>query len=224
MAWTNMSTKTNGVVVDQNDWNQLVNNFAFIGGTDGHTHVGTWAVTGGIASTGAAAGIDFGSRNSANPFGIYTQSNVLYVNANGTLRWGIGSDGTLLPQQDNAMALGGSSNRFTAVYAVNGTIQTSTRAAKEGETPVAAAAALAAIKATPVVRFKYQRPPPPPGVPAPSGPDPVGTEQIGFIAEDADPMLTLEDGVSVNAQHTASVTILALQALLSRVEALEAAA
>ena len=44
---------------------------------------------------------------------------------NSTARVYVGYLGGFLPTTDNSMALGGSGNRWTAVYAVNGTIQTS---------------------------------------------------------------------------------------------------
>lgn len=45
--------------------------------------------------------------------------------------WNSASDSRFIPEQDNLIQLGDSSNRWTAVYAVNGTIQTSDERDKE---------------------------------------------------------------------------------------------
>ena len=48
MAWTNMSTKANGVVIDQGDWNQMVANFAALGGADGNTKASGYVIGGAV--------------------------------------------------------------------------------------------------------------------------------------------------------------------------------
>lgn len=46
MAWTNMSNKSNGNVVDSADWNMLLANFSWLGGTDGNTKTGNYTIGG----------------------------------------------------------------------------------------------------------------------------------------------------------------------------------
>jgi hypothetical protein len=64
----------------------------------------------------------------------------------------------LLPAPNNAVGLGGSANKWTVVWATNGTIQTSLAEAKTGITPLDPAAALAAVRATTPVTFDYLAP------------------------------------------------------------------
>lgn len=52
-------------------------------------------------------------------------NNSLYLGTNGTTRWLILADGRMLPGSDNAFPFGGASNRVTALWSVNGTVQTS---------------------------------------------------------------------------------------------------
>ena len=77
--------------------------------------------------------------------------------------------GGVAPSGDNAMYHGFSSNRWIAVYAVNGTIQTSSREYKEGITPLDPAACYQAAKDVRWYEFAYlppvyQEPEPPPDI------------------------------------------------------------
>jgi hypothetical protein len=68
--------------------------------------------------------------NTASNTGMYLSSTNVAFSTGGTGRFIIGS-GFCGPVSDNALASGSSGNRWTAVWAVNGTIQTSDRRAKK---------------------------------------------------------------------------------------------
>lgn len=116
-----------------------------------------------------------------------------------------------VPKTDNAWTCGANGLRWVAVWAVNGTIQTSTRDAKNLRGSVDSAAALAAIQRTPLYRFTYK------------GDDPVlaDYQHVGFLADEADPLLC-PDGASASPNTTASVALAAIQELARRLDALEA--
>jgi len=120
---------------------------------------------------------------------------------------------TLAPvaAKDNTMTCGATGQRWSAVWATNGTIQTSSRAAKDVRGRIDPAAALAAVCATPLYAFTYK------------GDDPVlaARPQVGFMAEEADPLLC-PDGASASPNTTASVGLAAIQALAAEVAALRA--
>lgn len=120
---------------------------------------------------------------------------------------GVVCDATGVYPGDNTIPCGKVGSRWTAVYAVNGTIQTSTREEKEDLQVLDPAEALALARGTRIYAFRY-----------------TGSTlaQLGFVAEDTDRRLTL-DGRSASGQVTASLAIAALQELARRVEALEAA-
>lgn len=130
------------------------------------------------------------------------------VHVSGTFRGGgvATFDSNVLPVFDTSGSLGGSGLRWAAVWAANGTIQTSSREAKTDFSDVSDIAALNAVLATPITRFRYR-----------AAKDQVSAIQVGFVAEDADPLLVLSDGKSVNAQHTASVALAAIRALAAEV-------
>lgn len=122
------------------------------------------------------------------------------------------SSTTLAPvaARDNALSCGASGQRWTAVWAVNGTIQTSSRDAKDLYGRVDPAAALAAVERTPLYAYAYK------------GDDPVlaGRQHVGFVAEEADPLLC-PDGATASPNTTASIGLAAIQALAERCRALE---
>jgi hypothetical protein len=62
------------------------------------------------------------------------------------------------PSADNVLYFGHPSNRFTAFYAVNGTIQTSLADSKTAITPLDPAQAMAAVRNTQPVTFDYRPP------------------------------------------------------------------
>lgn len=230
MAWTNMATKANGVVIDQGDWNQIVNNFSSIGGADGLTHAGPWNCTGSVSvggivsfSTVRADQIYFVADKymgatggaSAGAMQIYCGAHAaaaLEVSAGGAgVSW---NNSGLIPNINGLLGLGASAWRWSSVWCTAGAFNSSSVAEKEHFTLLDPQDALDAVLGTEFYSFEYGVMP--------------GYWQVGFLAEQAHPLLT--DGASVNAQSTASVALAALQAvanqmdvLASRVAQLEAA-
>lgn len=134
------------------------------------------------------------------------------LQCNGITSFGdINSLGTTFPGTDNIHSCGKSSGRWTAVWAVNGTIQTSTRESKNVRGRVEPAAALAAALATPLYSFTYKG----------DDPDLADRPQVGFLADEADPLLC-PDGASASPNTTASVALAAIQALAAEVASLKA--
>jgi len=124
----------------------------------------------------------------------------------------------IFPQSDNAYTLGGNVLRWFAVYAVTGTIQTSSREFKDNLAPLDPKAALRAILATPLYEYEYVHP----GAKKTSARRaPRKERHVGFMADEADPML-LVDGESVSPQTTAAVALAAIKALDARLTILEA--
>lgn len=120
----------------------------------------------------------------------------------------------LYPQNHNARTCGGNGNAWSAVWAVNGTIQTSSEAAKEHLHRFSPAAALRLARSTGVYAFRYK------------GDDGALRRHvhIGFVAERTHRLLTL-DGKSASPQSTASVALAAVvglgDELHARIAALE---
>jgi hypothetical protein len=109
------------------------------------------------------------------------------------------------PSPDNTLALGHPSARWTVVYAVNGTIQTSDVTQKDGFAQIDPADALAAVRATPVYEFTYTG---------------HARRSVSFIGQEAHPLLSA-DGVSAEPQRTASIALAALAEVARRLELLE---
>jgi hypothetical protein len=144
----------------------------------------------------------------------------------------------VMPPADNSNHLGyASTNRWVAVYAVNGTIQTSSQEFKEGITPLDPALALEAVRATPAVTFTYTAPEKPPEYyDLPDDPEQAqqvleqrlrsapleaaARAQAGFVAEDAHELFLVGEGQTA-ASNTCGVLLAALQALDTRITALE---
>ena len=99
----------------------------------------------------------------------------------------------IYPNATNSIPCGKSGQLWTAVWATNGTIQTSSRDAKN------------------VYRFTYK------------GEDPslVDYQHVGFLADEADPLLC-PDGASASPNTTASVALAAIQEIARRLDAVEA--
>jgi hypothetical protein len=242
MAWTNMGTKANGVVIDQGDWNQMVANFSWLGGADGNTKTGNILASGLFRAGNATAGAG-GNYQSVDDGGTlrYTSGVLGTVGArdysihdlvNGTTFFTYTNAGTITiaaragsifvntpggffgPATDGGNNCGNTANRWAAVYAVNGTIQTSRREDKQVGARVTPGTAIQKIRTLPVHRFRYLRPD--------GEPDP-DLEHVGFMADEAPPELLVAPGM-VNAQTTASYALVCIQELAARVEALEAAA
>jgi len=134
--------------------------------------------------------------------------------------------GSVYPQPDNSVASGLSSNRYTAVYATNGAIQTSDPSQKLGMVPVDPEDALKQVLDTRVIAYEMA---------CPTGDDPdqtmlhvgfseapprlfVGRRARGRSAEPGEVVTSAE----VEANTTASLALAAIQALAAQVAALRA--
>jgi hypothetical protein len=170
--------------------------------------------------------------------GLFANTNPRLTATSGSLELDA-STGVLAPARDNAVSNGYSALRWTTVYAVAGTINTSSREFKEGITPLDPALALEAVRATPAVTFTYTAPErPPEWYDLPDDPEQAqqvleqrlraapleqaAREQAGFIAEDAHPLFLVGEGQTA-ASNSVGVLLAALQALDTRVSALEGA-
>jgi hypothetical protein len=148
-----------------------------------------------------------------------------------------------LPTRDNAIFFGNGTQRWAALYAVNGSIQTSSADLKRDITPLDPAAALAAVLATDPVVFDYQ--PPERGAEwyeLPDDPEQAeavlhqrltsapleaaARHQAGFVLSSpdyaTDPLFETGEGQS-NAANSVGVLLAAIHALSSRLAALEGA-
>lgn len=72
-----------------------------------------------------------------------------------TLRWQVSGTGNLEPLFDNAYSIGNASFRATAIYAVNGTIQTSDLRHKTSVEPIAHDKAAAMVDAVDPITYKW---------------------------------------------------------------------
>jgi hypothetical protein len=148
------------------------------------------------------------------------------------------------PNRDNAISCGyAGSGRWTVVYAVSGTINTSSREAKQDITPLDPAAALAAVLHTDPVVFDYKPPERgPEWYDLPDDPEQAeavlyqrltsapleeaARHQAGFVLQDAtgqyqtDPLFETGEGQS-NAANSVGVILAALHAIDARLTALE---
>lgn len=130
-------------------------------------------------------------------------SDHLYINNTGT---------AFYPGTTNAISLGVSSNVFTAVWATNGTIQTSTRGKKNLIKKLQDSTALEAVELIPIWNYEYL------DDPDPSRP----MRHYGIVIEELPQwMWTDPDGKGFNYSTLASVNTAAIQALLRRVKLLE---
>jgi hypothetical protein len=148
--------------------------------------------------------------------------------------WGFG------PTLDNQAYCGHPSTRWVLVAAVAGAINTSSRDAKEGITPLDPARAMQAVRDTPAVTFDYVAPRRgPEWYDLPEDPEQAeavlqqrltaaplvaaALHQHGFIAEDCDPLFLVGEG-QTSPGSSIGVLLAALQQLDQRVQSLEGAA
>jgi len=113
----------------------------------------------------------------------------------------LGAAGAVVaPKTDNALALGWTDHRWTTVYAVAGTINTSSLKDKDPAGDLDPEAALGAVLRTPARRFRYK-----------------GTERLqsGYYLEEADPLFTIGPD-EASPSNDAGVLLAALQALCAR--------
>jgi Domain of unknown function (DUF4082) len=168
-----------------------------------------------------------GTANASNSR-LYTPYN-LELNAAG---------GYVIPPTDNSAWVGHPSWRWAGVYAANGTIQTSSREAKQDITPLDPALALEAVRATPAVTFTYTAPEKPPEYyDLPDDPEQAqqvleqrlraapleaaARQQAGFVAESAHDLFLVGEG-QTSPGNSVGVLLAALQAIDARLTALEA--
>jgi hypothetical protein len=112
-----------------------------------------------------------------------------------------------VPFSDAFMSLGNASLRWTTVFATTGTINTSSREAKQDFRTFDPAEALRIVRETEFWRFRYKAD--------------QTYERVGFIAEDTDHTLSL-DGKNSDPMTAAAVALAAVKGLSARVTALEA--
>jgi hypothetical protein len=141
---------------------------------------------------------------------------------------------------DNFNALGDSTHRWNAVYAVNGVIQTSSQEMKEGITPLSPERAMQAVRDTEAVTFDYVAPTRgPEWYDLPDDPEQAeavlqqrltaapleaaARHQHGFVAEQADELFLVGEG-QTSPGSSIGVLLAALQQLDQRVQSLEGAA
>lgn len=145
-------------------------------------------------------------RNAANSGDV----SAISVNTNNDIAFNPGGS-AVIPGADNTWTLGGSGARWSAVWAANGTIQTSSRDAKNLLGRVDPASALEAVRATPIHRFTYKG--------NENHPELRRLVHVGFVAEEADSLLC-PDAATASPQSTASVALAAIQALDAELRAL----
>lgn len=114
---------------------------------------------------------------------------------------------------DNNRDLGSAIERWRDVYCARGAFNGSSRSMKRDITPIDPSVALAAVRATEVVAFRY----------APTDDADAGADRwhVGYVAEDAPDVLS-PDHATVTPQTTASVALAAIQALAAEVADLKA--
>jgi hypothetical protein len=125
------------------------------------------------------------------------------------------------PVPDNTYSCGNGSLRWTAVYATTGAIQTSSIEAKEHLEPIDPDLALKVAVETPILEFQYRTSDEDGNYKSRKTKLPRRLRQVGFVAEEAHPLLLVEEG-GVNGQNTASIALAAIQALSAKVDALTA--
>lgn len=161
------------------------------------------------------------------------------ASSGGSVHLNTNASGFVHPLVDASSNLGHPTYRFVSVYAFNGAINTSSRAHKEGITPLDPARAMEAVRNTEAVSFAYVTPPAGPEAYAlPDDPEEAqrvleerlsaapllegARHQHGFIAEDADELLLVGEG-QTSPGNTCGVLLAALQHLDARLTALEGA-
>lgn len=122
------------------------------------------------------------------------------------------ASGRFRPSSDGGNDCGGPSNRWSSVWATNGTIQTSSRATKHVLGCLDPAEAMAALRGLAIYRYHYLRP---------DGTPDTEYTHTGPVAEEMPAVLMVKPG-HVNGQDTAGYALAALLDLDARLTALEA--
>jgi hypothetical protein len=91
MAWTNMASKSNGNVVDSGDWNQMVANFLYLGGTTGDVKTGAYSITGDFYAAGGTVTVG-GPAAAAGAIRLANAANISWRNGGGSGDIGIQAD------------------------------------------------------------------------------------------------------------------------------------
>jgi hypothetical protein len=245
MAWTNMPSKSNGTVVDAGDWNQMVNNFQYQGGTDGNTKTGLLVVNGAYIQAGTATAASGGQLRLVddsgtlrfilgmpNNAGERTLALSDQVNSFNVLSYG-GTTGTLALASRNSahITVSPASNAF--IPGASGSISCGSAGnmwasvwattgvvsnSKREDKQVGARVNPAALlgKVKALPIHRF-RYLRPDGTPDPD------LEHVGFMADDAPPELLVAPGL-VNPQTTACYALACVQELAAQVDALKARA
>ncbi len=178
-----------------------------------HTVIDSTSSFGGLLTCGAGLQVTSGT---------FTDVGNLTVHNNFSVLGNSGFTGTITPADNSGSATCGALGaRWGAVYAINGTIQTSSLDVKEHLTELDPELALKVALDTKIHEFQYKTPDGEGGFKDRKTAKPRRDRQVGFIAENVHPLLLVaEDGV--NGQSTASVALAAIQALSAKIEALTA--
>lgn len=240
-----MPSKSNGTVVDAGDWNQMVANFQYQGGTDGNTKTGLLVVNGayvqaGTNTSGAGGQLrlvdDSGTLRFIlglpNNAGERTLALTDFVNGVNVLSYG-GTTGTLTLASRNSahITVAPASNAF--IPAASGSISCGSAGnmwqsvwATNGTIQTSRREDKAVgVRVDPKALLGKIKALPihrfnylrPDGTPDPT------LEHVGFMADDAPPELLTAPGL-VNPQTTACYALACVQELASRLDALEARA
>lgn len=121
------------------------------------------------------------------------------------------------PATSNFYSVGNSGLKWSEVWAVNGTIQTSSRDVKAHLEDLDPDEALRVVQNTRLYEFEYLKE----GQTARRRKAARRHRQVGFVAEEAHPLLLVADD-GVNAQTTASIALAAIKALSAQIQALQA--
>lgn len=207
MAWTNVGTKANGVVIAQGDWNEFVGNFQQNGGVDGDTKTGNWKPattltynlgTNALSWLGVMA-TSIGAPTATFDFGVGSNN---FSNSTSQM---VSIYGNVRPISDNLWSCGTASLRWNNMYTVNAPTVGSSRALKDNIVPLALDEALDVLRRTTFHRYTRRS-------------DPEQHVVAGFIAEDTDRALSL-DGKSAEGITLAAYTAAALKLIDARLTA-----
>lgn len=195
----NVSINTSGVIT-------LTDRRSFISLSATSDSVGNFTPTAGIrASSGSS--YDIGSASA-----VWSQVWANYISNPNSIRVNTGNGFALMPATDNQTNLGTATNRWSVIYSVNGTLQTSRASDKRIINQLSGGETLQKIKNMKIYRFHYLNS---------AGQPDTRFEHVGFMAEDVDQDFLVGDG-SVSAQNTASLAIAAIQELQAQIDAIRA--
>jgi methylglyoxal synthase len=176
-----------------------------------------------IYGTGSYAGLQsFTAGISVSAGGIGVVGGLTVVSGGLSVTGTSGFAGLVQPASDNAYDLGvNAALRWRTVYAITGTIQSSSADLKEHLSDMSPELALDVVRSTKLYEFQYKQGDGEGGYIERKTKKHRRDRQVGFVAEDVHPLLLVGEG-GVNGQNTASVALAAIQALSAQVEHLTA--